>query len=99
MPTGTLEFTIDENTAGGSGITTYDRQSTAGYNFGQEIEAYENYAVVSHNWDSYIIQISTGEIKHETSLLNIDRVTIVENYAIGGDLNTGNLRIIKGIIS
>ena len=99
MPTGTLEFTIDENTAGGAGITTYDRQSTAGYNFGQEIEAYENYAVVSHNWDSYIIQISTGEIKHETSLLNIDRVTIVENYAIGGDLNTGNLRIIKGIIS
>tara|TARA_B100001094_G_scaffold328334_1_gene388503 strand:+ start:8478 stop:11369 length:2892 start_codon:yes stop_codon:yes gene_type:complete len=99
MPTGTLEFTIDENTAGGSGIAYYDRQSTAGYNFGQEIEAYGDYAVVSHNWDSYIIQISTGEIKHETALLNIDRVTMVENYAIGGDLNTNNLRIIKGIIS
>ena len=99
MPTGTLEFTIDENTAGGSGIATYDRQSVAGYNFGQEIEAYGDYAVVSHNWDSYIIQISTGEIKHETSLLNIDRITIVDKYAIGGDTNTSTLRIIKGIIS
>tara|TARA_B100001057_G_scaffold167742_1_gene168482 strand:- start:2268 stop:5150 length:2883 start_codon:yes stop_codon:yes gene_type:complete len=99
MPTGTLEFTIDENTAGGSGITTYARQSIAGYNFGQEIEAYGDYALISHNWDSFIVQISTGEIKHETDLLNIDRVTIVENYAIGGDLNTQNLRIIKGIIS
>ena len=99
MATGTLEFTIDENTAGGSGISYYDRQSTAGYNFGQEIEASGDYAVISHNWDSFIVQISTGEIKHETALLNIDRITIVENYAIGGDLNTNNLRIIKGTTS
>ena len=93
MPTGTLEYTIDENTAGGSTIST---ASKGQYIFGQEIDAYEDYAVISKYHEAYVVQVSTGTIVAHIPSINIDRQTIVGPYAIGGDVNTGNLRVFNG---
>ena len=93
MPTGTLEHTIDENTAGGSTIAN---ASKGQYTFGQEIDAYEDYAVISKYHEAYVVQVSTGTIVAHIPSINIDRQTIVGPYVIGGDLNTSRLRVFNG---
>ena len=93
MPTGTLEYTIDENTAGGSTIAN---ASKGQYTFGQEIDAHEDYAVISKYHEAYVVQVSTGTIVAHIPSINIDRQTIVGPYVIGGDLNTGYLRVFNG---
>ena len=93
MPTGTLEYTIDENTSGGSTIANASKGS---YAFGQEVAAHEDYAVISKYHEAYVVQVSTGTIVAHIPSINIDRQTIVGPYVIGGDLNTGYLRVFNG---